>query len=94
MKVSRIIVKNPCKACDGVVAFQLDAPLSKNILSLLVGGGFNERTNFTKAGILYVERDGFIATGRFGSNTINTNCKRKGCEALIDAFEQILLKSE
>jgi len=94
VKVSRIIVKNSCKACQGSVAFKLDGVFSQNILPLLVSKGFNERTNFTQAGLLYVESDNLIASGRFGSDTIQTKCKKKDCTSVLDEFEGILSKLE
>ena len=94
MKISRIITKNSCKICNGAVAFKFDAPLTKNILPLLVNEGFKPKDNFTKSGLLYAENETIIISGRFGSNIIQTQCKKKDCTATLNNFEAFLSKLE
>ena len=84
------------KSCCGKtkIGFKLHFTLSADILPLLVGAGYREAKNFTKAGMLYVENDAIVANGPFGSNVIHIICKINDCSPAIDNFEKLLQSSE
>jgi hypothetical protein len=79
-------------ACCGTtaVALKLGAPLSPAILAFLVGNGYIESPNFTKAGILYVENEGLTVTGALGSDILQLKCKNNDCSKYISDFEELL----
>jgi hypothetical protein len=94
LKVSRIISKSNCKACGGKsIAFKLEKTLTKDILPLLKDK-YIVQDHFLLAGILYVENEGIIATGAFGSTTLQTSCKNSECSKYIDQLEGILVGME
>lgn len=90
MKVSRIPTQSTCKLCGGSIAFKLDRSLTKDIIAIFISNGFKEYPHFTKAGILYVENEGIMAQGTFGSTTIQTKCKKKDCDNFLNDFEHLL----
>lgn len=92
MKTNRIIIKAFCSTCTDAVAFKLDRPLNKELLAFLVAQGFTELTLFTKSNILYVENSAMVATGAFGQDIIQTQCKKPKCQEFINDFEHLLTK--
>lgn len=94
MKTERILIKSNCKACQGKIAFKLERPAPKDILSLLVANGFVEMAHFTKSGILYAESQDLIITGAFGQNMLQTSCKAKDCQKSLNELEALLTNME
>lgn len=91
MKIEKFAVQSCCGTAS--VAFKLDTPISKAFLPLLVDKGYTAPSHFTKAGILYVENEGLIATGAFGSDILQIKCRiaKDKCEKFINTFEEILI---
>lgn len=92
MKVEKFKIK----ACCGTftVSLKIGAPLSKDFLPSFVGGGFTEAKHFTKAGILYIENEGIIVTGSFGSDFLQIKCRKGDCDKFINSFEELLKQLE
>lgn len=90
MKIERFAVQSCCGTAS--TALKLSGTLSKDFLPLLVDKGYTAPSHFTKAGILYVENEGLIATGAFGSNILQIKCRiaRDKCSNYISAFEELL----
>lgn len=91
MKVERYSIQ----ACCGkkALVFKTDKPLTKDIIVFLVNSGFKEATNFTKAGILYVENTDFIITGPLGTDRLQVKCRSSDCEQKINNLETILINA-
>lgn len=88
MKIERFAVQ----ACCGktAISLKLSVPVSKDFIPLLVGKGYTEAVHFTKAGMLYIENANLIATGIFGSDSLQIKCKINNCAEFINAFEELL----
>lgn len=92
MKLERFTVQ----ACCGgtAIMFKTSEPITKEVLTALVGCGFRESVHFTKAGILYADNLDFIVSGPFGSTKLQVKCRKKDkqeCEKKLSDFEALLL---
>ena len=91
MKIEKFINKTNCAVCGKLsIAFRLGAPLSKTFLPYFVSNGFQESKHFTNSGIFYIENAGLVATGMFGSNTLQAKCKTDDCQNHLSKFEELL----
>ena len=88
MKIQRFITQACCGKTS--VYFKIDKSVSKDFLPLFISNGFSELTNFTQAGILYIEDDYLIATGAFGTDKIQVKCKKSNCQENLNNFENLL----
>jgi hypothetical protein len=88
MKIRRFTIK---ACCGGIsIIYKTDQSLTKEHLAALVGLGFIETEQFTKAGILYVDNSDFIVTGPFGSDRLQVKCKHAECTDKLNNFEELL----
>jgi hypothetical protein len=90
MKVERFTVQ----ACCGrkSLIFKTNRSITKSDIEGLVGLGFVESPNFTKAGILYVDNPDLIVTGPIGSDRLQVKCKMLDCSEKVNDFEVLLQK--
>ncbi len=88
------IKKFEVKACCGKksIIFQIDQPITKDLLVKLTQSGFTESPNFTKAGILYITNDNFVITGPIGSDKLQIKCRTVDCEDKLKSLEETLTK--
>jgi hypothetical protein len=88
MKVERHTVQACCGSKS--LIFKTSRPIAANDIESLVTLGFTEATNFTKAGILYVDNLDLIVTGPIGSDRLQVKCKVGDCEQKVNDFEVLL----
>lgn len=90
MKIERFAVQQCCGT--NAVALKLGSVISKNFLPLLVDKGYTAPSHYTAAGIFYVENEGIIASGAFGSNILNIKCRinKDNCQKYINSFEELI----
>lgn len=90
MKITRFAVQSCCGSAS--IALKLEVPLSKDFLPLLIENGYTAPSHFTKAGILYIENEGIIGTGAFGSDILQIKCRisKDNCYKYVNAFEELL----
>lgn len=90
MKVERFVVQSCCGR--KAIIFKTDQPLLKNHVDGLVKAGFIEHSQFTQAGILYVDNPDFTVTGPLGSDRLTVKCKHveAECNQKINDLEVLL----
>jgi hypothetical protein len=79
------------KSCCGKTAliYKIDRSINKELIDRFVAFGFIEKSNFTVAGICYVENDNFVLTGTIGSDKLQVKCRKKTCETEIINLESL-----
>lgn len=90
MKVERFSIKTCCSGRS--LIFKTSRSITKSDIEGLVGLGFVESPNFTKAGILYVDNPDLIVTGPIGSDRLQVKCKMLDCSEKVNDFEVLLQK--
>jgi len=91
MKIERFTASNSCSKCGGsALMFILDCSVTRDFLVFFVANGYRELVQYTAAGILYVESDGLIVHGTFGSNKLQIKCKKPNCNDLLNDLEKLL----
>lgn len=90
MQIKRFVVQGCCGKTS--VSLKIDRPISKDFLPLFISNGFIESTNFTKAGIFYVENESIRASGAFGTDRIQVQCKsnKSDCQEKLNDIEALL----
>ena len=84
--MKRTLVKSCCGS-KGYI-FELDLPLSKNVLATFKQEGFNSSETYTRVGVFYVEKNGLTATGPYGGTKIQVRCGGSAnCSQLLDNLE-------
>lgn len=88
MKLTRFTVQSCCGGTT--IIYKVDQPLSKELISKLIFHKFIEQTNFTQAGILYMNNEKYILTGPIGSNRLQVKCKIQNCTQNLNDLEALL----
>jgi len=88
MEIERFAVQGCCGKTS--ISFKISKPISKDFLPLFIDKGFSEATNFTQAGIFYIENDFLRASGAFGTDRIQVQCKKSNCQENLNDFEGLL----
>jgi hypothetical protein len=91
MKVEKFVIQ----ACCGKkhIVFKIDRPLTLSVLDVLKSNGFTERTDFTKAGMIYADNLELIVSGPIGMDKLNVKCKKEDCELILKDFEELLIRT-
>jgi len=86
MSVKRHLTKTCC-GNKGYI-FEVDKPVTKDMLSIFVTAGYLSSDVYTKVGVFYVERQGLTATGPFGGRMLQVRCRgNSNCSILLDHLE-------
>ena len=94
MKIDRFRTAGCCGSID--ITLKLSSPLHKDFLTSFIAASYQESPLHTKSNIFYIENIGLVATGAFGSDTLQIKCKLPDdkCRSYVNDLEGLLTKLE
>jgi hypothetical protein len=83
------------KSCCGSVAylFEISQPVTPKTLDFFKHAGYTTSEIHQKIGVFFVEKQGLMATGPYGSNKIQVRCMSANCSQMLDAFDNTLTEA-
>ena len=92
MKITRYSVNACCGTTTHI--WKLSNPINLNLLKSLTNLGFKEHSNFTSAGIMFMDNSVLTVNGAIGSDKLTVKCKKADCAQILNDFEDLLTKLE